>query len=129
MYSEQHSDPESDNSAAPLYWSQLEAALAVVSACLTTLRPLFHGLSPESVLGSFRTKVSRHLKIPGSSQSSMRRFEPDEQDLSSLAELTHPSGKVGTYIESKGEGKMMELEEVNGGIKVHQEVRSQSERV
>lgn len=43
--------------APTLYWSQLEGALAVVSACLPTMRPLFHGHSPESIIDSLQSKI------------------------------------------------------------------------
>lgn len=41
-----------------LIWGQVEASIAVVAACLPTLRPLFHGKSPESLIGSIRSMLS-----------------------------------------------------------------------
>jgi hypothetical protein len=39
------------NIAPTLYWTVIEAATAVVSACLPTLRPLFAGISLETLQG------------------------------------------------------------------------------
>ncbi|GAB1315685.1 hypothetical protein MFIFM68171_05895 [Madurella fahalii] len=45
------------NIAPTLYWTVIEAAIAVVSACLPTLRPLFTGISLEA-LQDFASKFS-----------------------------------------------------------------------
>jgi hypothetical protein len=39
-------------------WSEVEACVAVIAACLPTLRPLFAGKSPESLIGSIRSIFS-----------------------------------------------------------------------
>ncbi|KAF2190341.1 hypothetical protein K469DRAFT_443815, partial [Zopfia rhizophila CBS 207.26] len=44
--------------APTMYWTIPETCIAVVGACLPTLRPLFHGWSPESVIGSVRSALS-----------------------------------------------------------------------
>ena len=62
-----------DNLAPTIYWTQLEGAIAVVSACLPTTRPIFHGVSPESLLGSIRTKMTMYMKLNKSPQG--RDFE------------------------------------------------------
>ena len=58
-----------DYSAPTSYWVVIEASLAIVSACLPTLRPIFRGMSLESVirsvrrvfsLGSLRSNDSKH---------------------------------------------------------------------
>jgi hypothetical protein len=41
-----------------IVWSSVEPCLAVIGACLPTLRPLFSGMSPESVIGSIRSALS-----------------------------------------------------------------------
>lgn len=41
-----------------IFWSLIETGVAVPVACLPTLRPLFHGLSPESVINSIRSMIS-----------------------------------------------------------------------
>ena len=53
------SKPDSaDYIAQTTYWTLIEASLAIVSACLPTLRPLFQGFSVESVIRSFRSVIS-----------------------------------------------------------------------
>ena len=41
-------------------WFQLEAFLGILAACLPTVRFLFKGLSPESVIDSIRSALSLH---------------------------------------------------------------------
>lgn len=94
-----------DNLAPTIYWTQLEGALAVVSACLPTMRPLFQGLSPESMVGRFRIKIPRYWKLPkGSQPRSSTSLQKAEGDHSSLNKLTKSDQavSVGTDIESFG---------------------------
>ncbi|KAF2792104.1 hypothetical protein K505DRAFT_388011 [Melanomma pulvis-pyrius CBS 109.77] len=46
--------------APTMYWTIPETCMAVVCACLPTLRPLFQGWSPESLVGSMRSAISLH---------------------------------------------------------------------
>lgn len=63
-----HTGPDvAINTAPTFYWSLVEASLAVVSACLPTIRPLFQGFSPESVIRSIRSRIS--LQSMGSKNS------------------------------------------------------------
>ena len=121
-----------DNIAPTLYWTQLEAALAVVSACLPTMRPLFHGFSPESALGSFRTKIYGHRRLDKSSQSSKLPSHSAEYQ-SSLYELTKPThaASVGTHIESKSldDEEAANNESCQTGIRVYSKVTSHSEAI
>ncbi|KAF2205334.1 hypothetical protein GQ43DRAFT_386103, partial [Delitschia confertaspora ATCC 74209] len=63
-----------------MYWTIPETCIAVVCACLPTLRPLFHGWSPESLVGSVRSALSLHSvgsgrggsKINGSASQTQR---------------------------------------------------------
>lgn len=41
-----------------LFWPMIQMGVALVAACLPTLRPLFHGVSPESVIQSIRSNFS-----------------------------------------------------------------------
>lgn len=43
-----------------LAWSQVEAGIGVLAACLPTLRPLFMGKAPESLINSLRSALSLH---------------------------------------------------------------------
>ncbi|KAI4111250.1 MAG: hypothetical protein LQ339_000711 [Xanthoria mediterranea] len=41
-----------------LFWAMIEIGVAVIAACLPTLRPLFQGFSPESIINSLRSAIS-----------------------------------------------------------------------
>ena len=43
-----------------MLWTSIEPTLGVIGACLPTLRPLFSGVSPESVIRSIRSQISLH---------------------------------------------------------------------
>ena len=45
-----------------IFWSLIETGVAIPVACLPTLRPMFQGLSPESVLNSIRSMISLSSK-------------------------------------------------------------------
>ena len=46
-------------------WTSIEPGLGVIGACLPTLRSLFSGLSPESIIRSIRSQFSLHsLRSP-----------------------------------------------------------------
>ncbi|KAJ8065330.1 hypothetical protein OCU04_006020 [Sclerotinia nivalis] len=55
------------NLAPTIYWTQLESAIAVISACLPTLRPFFASRGTESIINTWRSKFS--LMRFGSSRS------------------------------------------------------------
>ena len=93
------------------------------------MRPLFHGFSPESILGSFRTRVFKHRRLDESSNLSRLHSYPEESQ-SSVEGLTKPNhaASVGTYIESRG---MDDLKTGNQhgtvGIRVDRDITSHSE--
>ena len=41
-----------------LFWPMVQMGVALIAACLPTLRPLFDGVSPESVIQSIRSNLS-----------------------------------------------------------------------
>lgn len=43
-----------------LFWPMIQMGVALIAACLPTLRPVFHDFSPESVIRSLRSKLSLH---------------------------------------------------------------------
>ena len=45
-----------------IIWTSLEPTLGVVGACLPTIRPLFQGFSPESIINSIRSVISLHSR-------------------------------------------------------------------
>ena len=57
-------------------WSMVEAGVAVIAACLPTVRPLFLGKSPESLIGSIRSMLS--LNSIGRSHDRERRGSDSE---------------------------------------------------
>jgi len=65
----------------------VESATAVISACLPTLPPLFNGWSPENILGSWRSLISRRLSSSSGKvsprSSKERSFEGAHPYLSS----------------------------------------------
>ena len=60
-----------DNHAPAIYWTQLEGAFAVISACLPTFRPLFKSHTSGSILSIFRngnfSRLDRSQKSAGAS--------------------------------------------------------------
>lgn len=44
-----------DDEAPLFYWTVPECSLAVVCACLPTLRPIVHGITPTSLMNSMRS--------------------------------------------------------------------------
>lgn len=117
--------------APALYWTQLEGALAVVSACLPTMRPLFHGFSLESMMGSFRAKIPTYWKLHEGSKNQISTIVPPiEEDQSPLNRTTKPNhaGSIDTYIASVG----MDDLEAGGiahpaGIAIRRDLASHSE--
>ncbi|KAF2734161.1 hypothetical protein EJ04DRAFT_437644 [Polyplosphaeria fusca] len=56
-------DPKEDENlviTGMLYWMMVEICLGLVAACLPTIRFLFKGFSPESVVSSIRSALSLH---------------------------------------------------------------------
>ena len=58
------------------YWTIPESSLATIGACLPTLRPIFHGHSPESILESIRSRI---LLSSGRSPNLSKAIEIDRQ--------------------------------------------------
>ena len=68
----------------------LEAGLALIACCLPTLRFLFKGLSPESVIRSVRSIISLHSL--GSQKSSRERIPDEESGRYTKAQKPSDSG-------------------------------------
>lgn len=68
-----------------LVWSQVEAGIAIVAACLPTLRPLFKGNSPESLINSLRSVFSLQSLESGGSRRGSRNRERRGSDSEQLA--------------------------------------------
>ena len=91
----------SDYSSSTLYWSSVEASLAVLSACLPTLRPIFkkdQRTTSRQKLGSnslgISSKNSKHPRLGDEADST--------QSSSSLTRDENQAGGMGvnTYVQS-----------------------------
>ncbi|KAI9873468.1 MAG: hypothetical protein M1830_000373, partial [Pleopsidium flavum] len=88
-------------------------------ACLPTMRPIFKGHSPESLLGSFRSKMPVYWQTKGSASSVSKQVSPSDQGdyPSSLSGLTKsPNDAV---FESHIEGTRMSDLEVRRDVAGH----------
>ncbi|KAF4629023.1 hypothetical protein G7Y89_g9132 [Cudoniella acicularis] len=54
-------------------WSEVEVCIALIAACLPTLRPLFSGNSPESIIGSIRSILSLNTLNSGGRTANLSR--------------------------------------------------------
>lgn len=75
-----------DYAAPAVYWSFIETSLAVVSACLPTLRPIFKGISPEGFLQSLRGRIP--LSFEWKFYSFSRQRSSDYESTSSITGIT-----------------------------------------
>jgi len=91
--------------APTFYWTIPELCVAVIAACLPTLRPIFYGWSPESIVGSIRSIISlRSLDSQGNQSTRSNRnnregyirTEPEWNE--SMANLSASSGKKTTMV-------------------------------
>jgi len=91
--------PTTDNlglESLGIFWSLLEIGIAVPVACLPTLRPMFHGFSPESVINSIRSMISlssldsQHKKKPQGSYDLKNRTGSFE--MASEVPFRHETG-------------------------------------
>ncbi len=90
--------------------------MPLTSACLPTLRPIFQGHSPESLLDSFRGKLPAYWQPKGSAGPSFKNAAPSEDGdyPSSLRGLT--KGPIDAVFESHVEGTgMSDLDVQRGG--------------
>lgn len=84
-----HTSPDSDNSFVPetvtiaIYWSMIEASLAIVGACLPSLRFLFKFSSAQSLVRSVRSALSlQSLEgSRGSKNSKNSKHSPKQTQL------------------------------------------------
>ena len=67
----------------------VESSLGILGACLPTLRPMFKGFSPESVIRSIRSALSLHSlgsrRSKADSQQSRRDKDIDDESSSHIA--------------------------------------------
>lgn len=90
-------------------WSEVEVCVAVIAACLPTLRPLFAGSSPESIIGSIRSIFSLNSlnnSQHGNSRANQEGYvQTTEEDGFRLHSKGLPSSSyIGTEITASNSG-------------------------
>ena len=73
-----------------MVWSQVEASVGVIAACLPTLKPLLHGQSPESILRSLRSRLSLH----SSRASASSKSDHNEGDMEAAVPSSESRRKI-----------------------------------
>ena len=84
----------------------VELGVGIIAICLPTLRPLFRGWSPESILRSIRSALSlRSIHSGGSSaRRSPRRSAKEAQRLGSESSIVGIHMEATTYAKANTEG-------------------------
>lgn len=124
------------NIAPTLYWTVIEAAVAVVSACLPTLRPLFTGISLDA-LQDFASKFSLRSgnKSLASFRSNQGTATSNSHSNNNKWHLSFPnhsassSAKIVNRVEAvrspSAEEALLELQDQPGGIMVSKAIHQQ----
>ena len=91
----------SDYSSSTLYWSSVEASLAVLSACLPTLRPIFK----KDQRTTSRQKLGSNSLGSSSKNSKHPRLGDEADSTQSSSNLTRDENQAGgmgvnTYVQS-----------------------------
>ena len=89
-----------------MYWTVPETCIAVVCACLPTLRPIFISMSPESVIGSIRSALSLR-SLGGSNHSSPHRSaaqKPTAYGSAPGSFAQHGSDSMRGFVQMSDEG-------------------------
>ncbi|MCJ1371469.1 hypothetical protein MMC20_002686 [Loxospora ochrophaea] len=140
--------------APVFYWTVPESCLSVVCASLPTLRPLFHGISPESLIRSVRgvfslhsirsrdTRASDHSNSKSSKSYSANLddkygestvgFRPlgDDEEAAAYPRVAISSGGSPVSDTKNNSIAMQDLRDTQtGGIRVQKEFRTVDERV
>ena len=102
----------------------VELGVGIIAICLPTLRPLFRGWSPESILRSIRSALSlRSLNSGGSSaRRSPGRSAKEAQQLGSESSVVGIHMEATTYGKANTEGVVTRAyggEEGRGHTEMH----------
>lgn len=111
----------------------IQMGVAVIVACLPTLRPLFHGLSVESVVRSIRSAVSLHsMRSKGSQEGNHKAGSISSKSVAAFADPAPIAGhgrgdrngdtNVQTYIMSNFDHRQATSEEEPGGIRANEQI-------
>ncbi|MCJ1310858.1 hypothetical protein MMC25_004526 [Agyrium rufum] len=79
-----------------MFWGMCEMGVGMIAVCLPTLRPLFHGKTPESIMRSFREMLS--LGSVGSKSKTYRSFTPREAHGRTESEISLADMKSGVSL-------------------------------
>lgn len=124
-----------------MLWTSIEPTLGVIGACLPTLRPLFQGISPESVIRSIRSQISlpslrSHKGSPKSSPNATSHSGPSSDSnerFTHPVELAEGSSTIGngmTSIELENRNQMEKTWDGKwSNIHVNQEVYQRTEEM
>lgn len=82
-----------------LFWGMVELGVGIIAICLPTLRPMFRGWSPESILRSIRSALSLRSLPSGGSGSGARR-SPGRSSAKEAQPLGSDSSIVGIHTEA-----------------------------
>ncbi|KAL2036478.1 hypothetical protein N7G274_010813 [Stereocaulon virgatum] len=94
-------------------WSQVEAGIAVITACLPSIRPLFHRKSLESLVNSLRSAISLH-SLTDSQHRPDRDNEPTHRDTAIILDKVGKgkSGNVYPTIDTEITGNCNSSDDV-----------------
>lgn len=120
--------PNIDDEAPLFYWTVPECSLAVVCACLPTLRPVFHGITPTSLVNSMRSLFS--ITSVGSKNNSNATFADhpwrvvgeDGHADGSMAEIARVDTEANSAQDSSTKVGLYELGKVHSGLRPSQMV-------
>ena len=110
-----------------MYWTVPETCIAVVCACLPTLRPIFISMSPESIIGSIRSALSLR-SLGGSNHGSPHRSaaqKPTAYGNAPGSFTQHGSDSMRGFVQMSDEGSAAMLS-VPVPIAVMGEIRTEN---
>ena len=116
-----------------LFWAMIQMGVAVVVASLPTLRPLFHGVSVESVVRSIRSAVSLHsVRSKDSLEGNHKAGSLSSESVAAFADSAPVAGhrirdrnedtNVQTYVMSNFDHKRATSAEEPDGIRANEQI-------
>ncbi|CAF9918822.1 MAG: hypothetical protein ALECFALPRED_000839 [Alectoria fallacina] len=124
---EKNHDTTRDEAPLFYYYTIPESCLCVVSACLPTLRPLSHGISPKSIFDSIFSAISLGSRDSDASRKSGNGHAFGPESTVGFAKMSE-DGMIQNHI-VRGSRPETELEDLSdrNGIQIHRDFsRSES---
>ena len=107
----------------------MEPTLGVISACLPTMRALFHGMSPESIIGSIRSALSLRSLRSSHSGADVREHLPTGDSAAPQGEFVKlPDTSLENQITSIEMNSNRNVDGAKNGIMVCKEFTSRSDQ-